>query len=108
MGSGEWRDFPFSILHLSFVIGGTERLVAMANDKINMENGKSPTPHSLLPTPLFPTFLPARCLQTQAEHPLHQFRFGVGFIPGVVADILILGVSAPHVTLGGGMLAELG
>src|SRR5262245_3030815 len=48
-GSGEWGDFPFSILHLSFVMDGTEHRVAMANDKCNPENVKSP--HSPLPIP---------------------------------------------------------
>ena len=49
MGNREWGDFPFSILHLSFVIGGTARRAAISNDKCNMENGKSP--YSPLPIP---------------------------------------------------------
>jgi hypothetical protein len=32
--------FPFSILHLSFVIAARHEVPAMTNDKCNMENGK--------------------------------------------------------------------
>jgi hypothetical protein len=35
--------FPFSILHLSFVIAARRAAPAMTNDKCNMENGKCNT-----------------------------------------------------------------
>ncbi|HEV2667086.1 MAG TPA: hypothetical protein VG324_19350 [Blastocatellia bacterium] len=38
--SGGDFHFPFAILDLSFVIAGTARPAAMANDKSKMANGK--------------------------------------------------------------------
>src|SRR5262245_34196574 len=57
VGNGEWGNFPYYILHFSFVIAALRAVPPMKNDKRNTEKGKFP--YSPLPTPHspFPSYL---------------------------------------------------